>query len=131
MTGAAVAPANADIVHRLSTSTALTVDAAASQSTRLGSTYSVSGNNIQTEATTANNATTYADMPSLTAISAGVTANGETTYNVTNAAPQAQGTYQITTQGDAFSFTESFTLGDQVSSGTSAVSYTHLRAHET
>ena len=40
------APANADIVHRLSTSTQLTVDAAASQATRLGSTYSVSGNNI-------------------------------------------------------------------------------------
>ena len=58
MTGAVVAPANADIVHRLSTSTALTVDAAASQSTRLGSTYSVSGNNIQTESTTANDVTT-------------------------------------------------------------------------
>ena len=119
MTGAVVAPANADIVHRLSTSTALTVDAAASQSTRLGSTYSVSGNNIQTESTTANNVTTYADMPSLTAISAGVTADGETTYNVTNAAPQSQGTWEMTTPGDAFSFTESFTLGDQVSSGTS------------
>ena len=38
------APANADIVHRLSTSTQLTVDAAVP--TRLGSTYSVSGNNI-------------------------------------------------------------------------------------
>ena len=48
-----------------------------------------------------------------------VAANGETTYNTTNAAPQSQGTWEMTTPGDAFSFTESFTLGDQVSSGTS------------
>ena len=31
----------------------------------------------------------------------------------------SQGTWEMTTPGDAFSFTESFTLGDQVSSGTS------------
>ena len=40
------APAHADITHKLSTSVQLTVDAAASQATRLGSTYSVSGSNI-------------------------------------------------------------------------------------
>ncbi len=39
--------ANADLVHRLTTSTQLTVDGAATQSTRIGSTYSVSGNNIK------------------------------------------------------------------------------------
>ena len=43
MTGAMVAPANADLVHRLSTSTSLTVDGALTVGTRLGSTYSVSG----------------------------------------------------------------------------------------
>ena len=39
--------ARADLVHRLTTSTQLTVDAAYSSGTRLGSTYTVSGNNIK------------------------------------------------------------------------------------
>ena len=47
MTGALVAPANADLVHRLTTSTQLSVDAAYTSGTRLGSTYTVSGNNIK------------------------------------------------------------------------------------
>jgi len=37
------APAHADLTHKISSSVQLTVDAAASQATRLGSTYSVSG----------------------------------------------------------------------------------------
>jgi hypothetical protein len=40
------APANADLITKHSTSVQLTVDAAASQATRLGSSYSVSGNNV-------------------------------------------------------------------------------------
>ena len=40
--------ARADIVHQISASTQLRVDAAASSATRIGSTYSVSGNNITT-----------------------------------------------------------------------------------
>ena len=47
MTGAVVAPANADLTHRLTTSTQLTVDAAYTSGTRMGSTYTVSGNNIK------------------------------------------------------------------------------------
>ena len=48
MTGAMVAPsANADLVHRLTTSTQLSVDSAYTSGTRLGSTYTVSGNNIK------------------------------------------------------------------------------------
>ena len=47
MTGAAFAPAKADLVHKLTTSTMLSVDAAATSGTRIGSTYSVSGNNIK------------------------------------------------------------------------------------
>ena len=40
MTGAVVAPAaNADLVHRLTTSTQLSVDGAATQATRIGATY--------------------------------------------------------------------------------------------
>ena len=47
MTGAVVAPAKADLIHRLSTSTSLTVDGAITVGTRLGSTYAVSGSNIE------------------------------------------------------------------------------------
>ena len=38
--------ARADITHKLQSSVQLTVDGAASQATRIGSTYSVSGSNI-------------------------------------------------------------------------------------
>ena len=112
----------ADIVHQISASTQLRVDAAASSATRIGSTYSVSGNNIKTTATTANSVTTQ-NLGGLTAISAGVTPSGggATTYNQTNAAPQIQGDYEINTVGDAFSFTESFVLGDAVDNDGTAV----------
>ena len=112
----------ADIVHQISASTQLRVDAAASSATRIGSTYSVSGNNIKTTATTANSVTTQ-NLGGLTAISAGVTPSGggATTYNQTNAAPQIQGDYEINTAGDAFSFTESFVLGDAVDTDGTAV----------
>ena len=43
---AAPMAARADLTHRLTTSTQLTVDSAATQATRIGSTYTVSGNNI-------------------------------------------------------------------------------------
>ena len=47
MTGAVVAPAaKADIIHTISASTQLRVDAAATDATRIGSTYSVQGTNI-------------------------------------------------------------------------------------
>ena len=97
------APANADIVHRLSTSTQLTVDAAASQATRLGSTYSVSGNNISV--------TSNGTFGGLTAPS-----------SATAAATQIQGAYEQTTAGSAFSFTESFTYGDAIPTGTTVSS---------
>ena len=115
-------PAMADIVHQISASTQLRVDAAASSATRIGSTYSVSGNNIKTTATTANSVTTQ-NLGGLTAISAGVTPSGggATTYNQTHAAPQIQGDYEINTVGDAFSFTESFVLGDAVDNDGTAV----------
>ena len=92
--------ANADITHKLSSSTQLTVDAAASQATRIGSTYSVSGSNI-----------TAGTM-------GGLTAPG----SVTAAATQIQGAYTVTTAGSAFSLSESFNYGDAISSGTSVAS---------
>ena len=87
--------ARADLIHRLTTSTQLSVDGAATQASRIGSTYSVSGNNI-----------TAGTMGGLTK-SAGDTIT-------TAAASQTQGSYSVTTAGSAFSLTESFILGDAV-----------------
>ena len=93
------APAHADITHKISTSVQLTVDASASQATRLGSTYSVSGNNVS-------------------ATLGGITAPGSTTA----AATMNSGTYTQTTAGSAFSFSESFNQGDAIPTGTTVTS---------
>ena len=96
MTGAVVAPAaNADLVHRLTTSTQLSVDSAYTSGTRLGSTYTVSGNNIKV-------ASADDHFGKL------ITPSGNT------AATLDAGTYDINTAGSAFSFSESFTAGDNV-----------------
>ena len=84
------APANADITTSMSSSVQLTVNAAASQATRIGSSYSVSGSNIT--------ATTFG----------GLTAPASTTA----AATQIQGSYDVTSNATSFSFSESFTQGD-------------------
>ena len=94
MTGAAFAPAKADLVHRLTTSTQLSVDGAATVATRIGSTYSVSGNNIKVA--------TDQHFGKLTA----GTATAAATLDV--------GAYDMNTSGSAFSFTESWTQGDAV-----------------
>ena len=95
MTGAVVAPTKADLVHRLCTSTSLTVDGALTVGTRLGSTYSVSGNNIKV----ASGDDHFGKL---------ITPSGNT------AATLDAGTYDINTAGSAFSFSESFTAGDNV-----------------
>ena len=92
---AAPMSARADLIHRLTTSTQLSVDGAATQASRIGSTYSVSGNNI-----------TAGTMGGLTK------ASGDNA--ATAAATQTQGSYSVTTAGSAFSLTESFTMGDAV-----------------
>ena len=117
-------PASADIIHQISASTQLRVDSAATQATRIGSTYAVSGNNIELGTTsTTNNGTTVttSDMGGLTA------GTGATSLD---AATMVNGTYQIKTAGDAFSLTESFTLGDDAVaySGTSGVVVEDLSA---
>jgi hypothetical protein len=99
-------PAMADIIHQISASTQLRVDSAATQATRIGSTYAVSGNNIElgtTTTTVTGGQTTTSDMGGLTA---------GTSATSLDAATMVNGTYQIKTAGDAFSLTESFTLGD-------------------
>jgi len=96
----------ADIIHQISASTQLQVQAASTHSTRIGSTYAVSGNNIElgtTTTTVTGGTTTTSDMGGLTA------GTGATSLD---AATMVNGTYQIKTAGDAFSLTESFTLGD-------------------
>ena len=87
--------ARADLVHKLTTSTQLSVDGAATVATRLGSTYSSSGSNISV--------VTDADFGGLTAPN-----------SATAAATMKQTDYQLTTAGSAYSFSESFTYGDAV-----------------
>ena len=64
MTGAMVAPAaKADITSRMTSSVQLTVNAAATQMQRVGNSYSISGNNIDTtDGTTANTITAGATI---------------------------------------------------------------------
>ena len=89
--------AQADIIHRMSSSVQLTVDAAATQATRIGSTYSVAGNNAS-----------VSTMGGLTAPS-----------SATAAATLRAGSYGISTSGSAFSLSESFTYGDAIPTGVS------------
>ena len=93
------APARADLTHKISSSVQLTVDASASQATRLGSTYSVSGNNVS------------ATLGGLTAPA-----------SATAAATMNAGTYSQTTDGSAISFSESFNSGDAIPTGTTVTS---------
>ena len=97
--------ARADLVHKLTTSTQLSVDAGATQSTRIGSTYSSSGNNVSV--------VTDADF-------GGLTAPG----SVTASATMIQTNYELTTPGSAYSFSESFTYGDAVNTIGSGVDVT-------
>ena len=85
--------ARADLHSRMTSSVQLTVNSAATQVERIGSTFSISGNNVDTtDGTTANT------------ISAGTIASGV----------YAPGTIAATQDdpGEAFTFTQSFTQGD-------------------
>ena len=104
MTGAVVAPSKADLTHRLTTSTQLTVDAAYTSGTRMGSTYTVSGNNIAVDSNGH-----FGTMGAATA---------------TTAATQDVGLYEINTAGSAFSFSESWTQGDAIAAMGSGVDVT-------
>ena len=96
MTGAVVAPAaKADITSRMTSSVQLTVNAAATQMQRVGNSYSISGNNVDTtDGTTANT------------VSAGTIASGI----------YGPGTISVTQDdpGEAFSFSTSFIQGDAI-----------------
>lgn len=99
----AFAPAaHADITHRIQSSVQLSVDGAASAASRIGSTYSVSGSNIQVES-----AGNFGGLSSLTTGSA-------VGYTPMDA--------EIVTSGDAFTFSETFLEGDDVPSATTVTS---------
>ena len=89
------APARADITHAITTSTKLTVSAAATQAQRIGSSFSATGSNIDTtDGTTANT------------VSAGTITSGV----------YSPGTIAATQDnpGAAFSYSQSYTQADAV-----------------
>lgn len=89
------APAYADLTHSITTSTQLNVNAAATQADRIGSSFSISGNNVDTtDGTTASTV-------SVGTITSGVYSPG------TIAATQD-------TAGAAFSFSQNFVQADAV-----------------
>jgi len=103
-------PAMADIIHTISASTQLRVDAAATDATRIGSTYSVQASNI-----------TAGTMGGL----------GQANETTGVAATHSDGVYTVTTAGDAFSLTESFTAGDKtnpIGSGVDVTAHTYTAA---
>ena len=87
--------ARADLTHRMTSSTQLTVNGAYTDASRIGSTYTVSGTNIKVASSDDHFGKLLA--PSGTAASV-----------------LDPGTYDINTAGSAFSFSESFTSGDAV-----------------
>ena len=95
MTAAVATPARADLTHRMSSSTQLSVNGAYTDASRIGSTYTVSGSNIKV-------ASENDHFGKLTAGTA------------TAAASLDVGAYDINTAGSAFSFSESWTQGDVV-----------------
>tara|TARA_B100001778_G_scaffold334088_1_gene344373 strand:+ start:3814 stop:4311 length:498 start_codon:yes stop_codon:yes gene_type:complete len=92
--------ARADITHKLSSSVQLQVNAAATQVSRIGNSYSVSGNNVTTQYTPEGGSATNS-IGSLT-IASGVGSIP------TLSAVQA-------TAGESWSFTQSFTQADAIS----------------
>ena len=96
--------ARADLIHRLSTSTQLTVNGAYTDASRVGSTYAVSGTNIKVA--------TDQHFGKLTA----GTATAAATLDV--------GAYDINTAGSAFSFSETWTQGDATNAIGSGVDVT-------
>ena len=92
--------ARADLTHRLSSSTQLQVDAGYTQVSRAANTYSTSGSGVSTTVTANGSASS-----SLGGISA-VSNAGVATVTLPDAAQ--------TTQGNAYSYTQSVSLGDAI-----------------
>jgi len=99
----AAAPAHADITHKIQSSIQLTVDAAASAATRIGTSYSVQGNNVSTT-----DGTTSGVVGGLGTVTNGVPS--VTTITASQA-----------TSGDSFSFSQSYLEGDSTSTTSTTV----------
>ena len=100
------APVKADITHKLTSSVQLNVNAAATNVERIGSSYSVSGNNVTTQYTP--------DGGSATNSVGAMTITSGVGSIPTLSAVQA-------TAGESFSFTQSFTQGDAIVSSAPSV----------
>lgn len=98
-----IAPAKADLVHQISSSVQLTVDAAAAQTTRLGTSYSVSGSGVDTT-----DGTTAGVIGGFGSLTNGIPA-------ITNITASQK------TAGSAFSFSQSITQGDSTQATTTAL----------
>ena len=94
--------ARADIYHKMTTSAALQVDAASTSVSRVGTTYSTSGNNVTTTVTPSGG--------SAGASLGGLVAPSSVTAAATVVIPDAT----QTVAGNAFSYTSSFTAGDAI-----------------
>ena len=91
----AVSPASADITHKIQSSIQLTVDGAASQATRIGSNYSVSGSGITLD-----------------------TAVGLGTLTAGSAVGYTPAAYSLANDGDSFSFAETYIEGSDAQDAT-------------
>ena len=100
------APVKADITHKLTSIVQLQVNAAATNVERIGSSYSVSGNNVTTQYTP--------DGGSATNSVGAMTITSGVGSIPTLSAVQA-------TAGESFSFTQSFTQGDAIVSSAPTV----------
>ena len=103
-------PVQADMRHSITTSAKIQVDAAYSSAERIGTTYSITGNNV-TPSTTISGTTTSGAIGGLNigSVTAGVPAFIDTDFTVTTA-------------GSAFSAVESLTQGDAIQSATTVSS---------
>ena len=84
-------PVQADITHKIQSSVSLSVDGAGSVAIRQPSSLAISGNNVTLD-----------------------TASKFTSFSSGTALGYTPGAYSITTAGDAFSYSESYTEGDDV-----------------
>ena len=91
-----ISPASAEIVHKMSSSVQLSVDSAASQASRIGSSYTVSGNNLK--------------------VSDGGSFGGLGTLSSGTAVGYTGSDLELNTVGSAFSMSETFIEGDDVTS---------------
>ena len=92
----AAIPANADILHTITKSTSLKVNAAATASERIGSSFSISGSGVDvTDGTTA-----------------GTLSSGTITSGIYN--PGTIAATLNSSDGESFSFSQNFTQGDVV-----------------